>query len=33
VLSDDIFSIAPEQIEKTKVDCTVFDGKIVYERK
>lgn len=31
-LSDDIFSIAPEAIEKTKVDLTIFDGKIVYRR-
>jgi predicted amidohydrolase YtcJ len=33
VLSDDIFTIAPEAIEKTKVDMTIFDGKIIYERK
>jgi predicted amidohydrolase YtcJ len=32
VLSDDIFSIAPEAIEKTKVDMTVFDGKVIYQR-
>jgi predicted amidohydrolase YtcJ len=33
VLSDDIFSIPPEQIQKTKVDMTVFDGRVIYERK
>lgn len=33
VLSDDIFTIPPESIEKTKVDMTIFDGRIVYERK
>jgi predicted amidohydrolase YtcJ len=33
VLSDDIFTIAPETIEKTKVDLTIFDGKIIYVRK
>jgi predicted amidohydrolase YtcJ len=33
VLSDDIFSIPPDQIQKTKVDLTVFDGRVTYERK
>ncbi len=33
VLSDDIFHIDPVAIEKVKVDMTIFDGKIVYERK
>jgi predicted amidohydrolase YtcJ len=33
VLSDDIFHIDPVAIEKAKVDMTIFDGKIVYERK
>jgi predicted amidohydrolase YtcJ len=33
VLSDDIFSIAPEQIHHTKVDLTIFDGRVIYERK
>lgn len=33
VLSDDIFTIPPEAIEKTQVDMTIFDGKVVYERK
>jgi predicted amidohydrolase YtcJ len=33
VLSDDIFTIAPEAIEKTRVDLTIFDGRVIYERK
>lgn len=33
VLSGDLFSIAPEKIMDTKVDLTLFDGKIIYERK
>jgi predicted amidohydrolase YtcJ len=33
VLSDDIFHIDPVAIEKTKVDMTVFDGKVIFERK
>lgn len=33
ILSDDIFSIPPEAIEKTLVEMTIFDGKVVYERK
>jgi predicted amidohydrolase YtcJ len=32
VLSDDIFTIDPVDIAKTKVDVTIFDGEIVYER-
>lgn len=32
VLSDDLFTIPPENIEKAKVDVTVFDGRIIYER-
>jgi hypothetical protein len=32
VLSDDIFAIAPEAIEETKVDMTIFDGEIIFER-
>jgi predicted amidohydrolase YtcJ len=32
-LSGDIFTIAPEAIEKTRVDLTIFDGTLVYERK
>ena len=33
VLSDDIFKIDPVKIRDTKVDVTVFDGEVVYERK
>jgi predicted amidohydrolase YtcJ len=33
VLSDDIFKIDPIQIEKVKVVTTIFDGKVIYERK
>jgi predicted amidohydrolase YtcJ len=33
ILSDDIFSIAPEEIQHTKVDLTIFDGRVIYERK
>jgi predicted amidohydrolase YtcJ len=32
ILSDDLFSIPPRHILDTKVDLTIFDGKIVYER-
>ncbi len=32
VLSDDIFEIDPLQIRETKVDMTIFDGKVIYER-
>ena len=32
VLSDDIFTIPAEAIEKTKVDMTIFDGKVIYQR-
>jgi predicted amidohydrolase YtcJ len=32
VLSDDIFTIPPAAIEKTKVDITIFDGKVIYQR-
>ena len=32
-LSDDIFTIKPEAIKDTRVEMTVFDGKIVYQRK
>jgi predicted amidohydrolase YtcJ len=32
VLSDDIFVIAPEAIQSTKVEMTIFDGKVVYQR-
>ena len=33
VLSDDILTIKPEKIQNVKVLMTVFDGKIVYEKK
>ena len=33
VLSDDIFTIATEKIEQVQVDLTIFDGKVIYERK
>jgi predicted amidohydrolase YtcJ len=33
VLSADIFNINPVEIEKTKVVMTIFDGKVIYERK
>jgi len=32
VVSDDILGIPPEDIEKTRVETTVFDGKIIYRR-
>lgn len=32
VLSADLFTIPPEQIDKVKVDLTIFDGRILYER-
>jgi predicted amidohydrolase YtcJ len=32
VLSDDIFTIPPEAIEKTRVYMTIFDGKVIYQR-
>jgi predicted amidohydrolase YtcJ len=32
VLSDDIFSIAPERIKDVKVEATIVGGRIVYER-
>ena len=33
VLSEDIFHIDLVAIEKTKIDLTIFDGKVVFERK
>ena len=33
VLSDDIFQINPIQIQNTKVDMTIFDGQVIFERK
>jgi len=32
VLSDDLFTIAPEKIEGVSVDMTIVDGHVVYER-
>ncbi|MCF6246366.1 MAG: amidohydrolase [Desulfobacula sp.] len=32
VLDQDIFKIAPDAIADTRVDMTIFDGRIVYER-
>ncbi len=32
VLSDDLFTIAPERIENVKVDMTIFDGGVIYTR-
>lgn len=32
VLSQDLFTIPPIKIHATKVDCTVFDGKVIYRR-
>jgi predicted amidohydrolase YtcJ len=31
-LACDIFTIAPEAIEKAKVDLTIFGGKVIYRR-
>ena len=33
VLSADIFKIDPVEIEKAKVVMTIFDGKVIYQRK
>jgi predicted amidohydrolase YtcJ len=33
VLSDDIFHINPVEIENAKVNITIFDGKVIFERK
>jgi predicted amidohydrolase YtcJ len=32
VLSQNLFEIAPQDIEKTKVEVTVFNGQVVYQR-
>ena len=32
VLSEDPFTIAPEKIPDVKVDLTIFDGKVIYQR-
>ncbi len=33
VLSDDIFHMNPVEIENAKVNMTIFDGKVIFERK
>jgi len=33
VLSDDIFHIDPVEIQGVKVDITIFDGRVIFERK
>jgi len=33
VLSNDILTIDPVEIQNTKVDFTIFDGRVIYERK
>ncbi len=33
VVSHDLFTIAPEKIEDARVDLTILDGEIIYERK
>ena len=33
VLSDDVFTIAPEKIENVVVDITIFDGGVIYDRR
>ena len=33
VLSDDIFHMNPVEIENAKVNITIFDGKVIFERK
>ncbi|MGQ9545408.1 MAG: amidohydrolase [Candidatus Bathycorpusculaceae bacterium] len=33
ILSDDLFKIPPEKIRDVKVEMTIVDGKVVYERK
>ena len=32
VLSDNLFMIPPEKIENAKVDLTIFDGRVIFER-
>ena len=33
VLSDDLFTIALDEIPKVRVDFTIFDGQTIYERR
>jgi predicted amidohydrolase YtcJ len=32
VLSEDVFTVAPERLADVQVDMTIVDGAIVYER-
>jgi len=32
VISDDLFTMPPEKIENAKVDITIFDGRVIFER-
>lgn len=32
VLSDDIFNVAPVEIQNAKIQMTIFDGKVIFER-
>jgi hypothetical protein len=32
VLSEDLFTIAPEQIDRVQVDMTIFDGQVIHPR-
>src|SRR5438067_2354374 len=32
VLSDNLFTIPPEKIENAKVDLTIFDGRVIFEK-
>jgi predicted amidohydrolase YtcJ len=32
VLSEDLFAIAPERIDEVRVELTIFDGNVIYER-
>ena len=33
VISDDLFTMPPEKIESAKVDITIFDGRVIFERR
>ena len=32
VISDDLFTMQPEKIKNAKVDITIFDGRVIFER-
>jgi predicted amidohydrolase YtcJ len=32
VVSEDILSVPPAEIEKARVVTTIFDGKVIYQR-